>query len=148
MVWVRFRLNHPHWLIAFIYFLVFRRDRSSYSSGHASDSSIPDSPGFRGRSRSLKRAKSSEYMVLGKISLLLLNAYYDFRPSLLRPLAFETEGAIWKLDKIANFILMVLEKNRATLRELLLKSLRFHDNVSNVWCTDSKLKITLQELYY
>jgi len=39
-------------------FKFFGRDRSSYSSGHASDSSIPDSPGFRGRSRSLKRAKS------------------------------------------------------------------------------------------
>lgn len=36
----------------------FRRDRSSYSSGHASDSSIGDSLGPRGRSRSLKRLKS------------------------------------------------------------------------------------------
>ncbi|XP_068751759.1 kinesin-like protein KIF26B isoform X2 [Montipora capricornis] len=39
-------------------FKFFSRDRGSYSSGHASDSSIPDSSGFRGRSRSLKRAKS------------------------------------------------------------------------------------------
>ncbi|PFX23915.1 Kinesin-like protein KIF26A [Stylophora pistillata] len=39
-------------------FKFFGRDRGSYSSGHASDSSIGDSPGPRGRSRSLKRLKS------------------------------------------------------------------------------------------
>ncbi|XP_078344764.1 uncharacterized protein LOC144630301 isoform X3 [Oculina patagonica] len=39
-------------------FKFFGRDRNSYSSGHASDSSIGDSSGPRGRSRSLKRMKS------------------------------------------------------------------------------------------
>ncbi|KAJ7357863.1 hypothetical protein OS493_022681 [Desmophyllum pertusum] len=39
-------------------FKFFGRDRSSYSSGHASDSSIGDPPGPRGRSRSLRRLKS------------------------------------------------------------------------------------------
>lgn len=88
------------------YFVLFisRRDRSSYSSGHASDSSIGDSPGPRGRSRSLKRMKSSKPLMLLLKPFFLAKLLSSSILTVVSHSHFLTISDLWASTVLQNFV--------------------------------------------